>query len=142
MMDTIDSVRYETSVTVTGGRVGNAASEDGLLQLELSRPGAKSGTNPEQLLAAGWGACMLSTLHALGRRADQDTDSAQVTVDVTLGTTSEGVFALAASIAVSLPRLDPQAAAALTHLAHSRCPYSRALAGSIEISLHANGDQL
>jgi osmotically inducible protein OsmC len=142
MMDKIDSVRYETSVTVTGGRVGNAVSEDGLLQLELSRPGAKSGTNPEQLLAAGWGACLLSTLHALGRRSDQDTDAGRVTVDVSLGTTSEGLFALRASIDVSLPQLDPPSAADLTRLAHSRCPYSRALAGSIEISLQVNGDPL
>ena len=61
-------------VRATGGREhGVARSSDGQLDVRLSTPGdAGSGTNPEQLLAAGWSACFESALdlrrdHAEGR---------------------------------------------------------------------------
>ncbi|TIQ73685.1 MAG: peroxiredoxin, partial [Mesorhizobium sp.] len=49
---------YTAKVHTTGGREGGSRSSDGRLDIRLSTPGgAGSGTNPEQLFAAGWSAC-------------------------------------------------------------------------------------
>ena len=53
------SVLYRTSVIATGGREGRARSEDGRVDVQLSTPkelggAGGSGTNPEQLFAAGY----------------------------------------------------------------------------------------
>ena len=52
-------VLYTGKTHTTGGRDGGAAhSSDGRLDIRLSVPGsAGTGTNPEQLFAAGWSAC-------------------------------------------------------------------------------------
>ena len=50
---------YTAKTHTTGGRAGGAShSSDGRLDIKLSIPGAPgTGTNPEQLFAAGWSAC-------------------------------------------------------------------------------------
>jgi organic hydroperoxide reductase OsmC/OhrA len=53
-------------------RVGvfTSRSDDGRLDVKLSRPGTSSaGTNPEQLLAAGWSACHELAMEHVARRA-------------------------------------------------------------------------
>jgi osmotically inducible protein OsmC len=52
-------VVYTAKTHTTGGREhGAARSSDGRLDIKLSIPGAAgTGTNPEQLFAAGWSAC-------------------------------------------------------------------------------------
>jgi Ohr subfamily peroxiredoxin len=130
-MDVVNDITYRANVSVAGGRVGRATSDDGLLDIALARPGSKDGVNPEQLLAAGWGACFLSTVHAIGRKAGIDTSTALVEVSVTLGKTAEQFFALQAEFGVSIPGLPHEQVADLVEQAHGRCPYSRALEGSI-----------
>jgi hypothetical protein len=57
-MTQFDKVLYTAKVHTTGGRDGTARSGDGRLDINLSPPGTSgSGTNPEQLFAAGWSAC-------------------------------------------------------------------------------------
>jgi len=58
----IEKILYVGEATATGGREGQAASTDGALDVKLSTPrelggGGGSGTNPEQLFAAGYAAC-------------------------------------------------------------------------------------
>jgi osmotically inducible protein OsmC len=49
--------------TTSGGRNGASRSSDGQLDIQLSPPGsARSGTNPEQLFAAGWSACFIGAM--------------------------------------------------------------------------------
>ena len=51
-------VLYTANTHTTGGRDGRAQSSDNRLDVALSVPGGPgSGTNPEQLFAAGWSAC-------------------------------------------------------------------------------------
>ena len=51
---------YTGKVHTTGGRDGAARSSDGRLEIKLSSPGRSgSGTNPEQLFAAGWSSCFM-----------------------------------------------------------------------------------
>ena len=62
-MTQFDKVLYTAKVHTTGGRDGTARSGDGRLDINLSPPGTSgSGTNPEQLFAAGWSACFLSAV--------------------------------------------------------------------------------
>ena len=59
----ITKVLYTGKVQVTGGRDGAAKSGDGRLDISLSSPGTSgTGTNPEQLFAAGWSACFIGAM--------------------------------------------------------------------------------
>src|SRR3954471_23066563 len=65
-----------------GGRDGHVRSEDDLLDFDTRPPkelgGSGEGTNPEQLFAAGFAACFLSALHAVGRSEKANTTDAAV----------------------------------------------------------------
>ncbi len=53
---------FTSKATAVGGRAGHIKSEDGVLDFDIIMPNAKkdgeTGTNPEQLFAAGY-ACLL-----------------------------------------------------------------------------------
>jgi organic hydroperoxide reductase OsmC/OhrA len=58
VMNRLEKVLYTAKAHTTGGRAGMSRSSDGRLEVRLSRPGSPgTGTNPEQLFAAGWSAC-------------------------------------------------------------------------------------
>ena len=64
-------VKYSTRATATGGRDGEARSEDGRFVARLSTPkelggAGGEGTNPEQLFAAGYSACFIGALKVAG----------------------------------------------------------------------------
>jgi Ohr subfamily peroxiredoxin len=63
-MTKIEKVLYTAKAHTTGGREGGASrTDDGRLDIKLSPPGSSgTGTNPEQLFAAGWSACFLSSI--------------------------------------------------------------------------------
>jgi len=59
-----DKLLYTAKAHTTGGRDNGASrTDDGRLDVKLSSPGTPgTGTNPEQLFAAGWSACFLSAI--------------------------------------------------------------------------------
>ena len=129
---------YVATVTVTGGREGHAVSDDGVLDVQLRRPkqrGVSEGTNPEQLFAAGWGACFQSALLSVARSQEIDASTSSVTVEIGVGPDAEGNYGLGARIAVALPGLDQEKARHLVDAAHQLCPYSRATRGNIEVEV-------
>jgi lipoyl-dependent peroxiredoxin len=135
-MPQIDKVIYTGKTRTEGGRDGTARSDDGRLDIKLSRPGsAGAGTNPEQLFAAGWSACFIG---AMGRAAASMKVAmpADVAVDaeVDLGNVDDG-FALQARLNVSLPGLEREVAQAIVDAAHQICPYSKATRGNIDVTL-------
>ncbi|MDF0732155.1 organic hydroperoxide resistance protein [Pseudomonas entomophila] len=137
MLNPIDHVIYTGRTHTTGGRNGAAHSDDGRLDVQLSAPGSSGpGTNPEQLLAAGWSACFIGALGkaAVAAKVALPMDLA-VDAEVDLGTAGPAYF-LRARLNVSLPGLDPATARALIDTAHSTCPYSKALSGNIDIALN------
>jgi osmotically inducible protein OsmC len=137
MNTAIDTVLYTGRTHVTGGRDGQARSDDGKLDIRLSPPGsAGPGTNPEQLFAAGWSACFIGAI-GLAARAQGVALPADLAVDaeVDLGKSGEA-FLLRARLNVSLPGLDASVARALVDAAHQTCPYSKATRGNIDVTLN------
>jgi lipoyl-dependent peroxiredoxin len=69
-MSELKKVQYTAKAHTTGGRDGGASrSSDGRLDIKLSVPGAPgTGTNPEQLFAAGWSACFISAIGLVARK--------------------------------------------------------------------------
>jgi Ohr subfamily peroxiredoxin len=137
MTTQLDKVAYTAKTHTTGGRADGAArSDDGRLDVKLSRPGAAGeGTNPEQLFAAGYSACFLGAMKAM---ADKQKVTLPPTVavdgEVDLGPTSNG-FGLAVRLNVSLPGMDRAAAQAVVDAAHQICPYSNATRGNIDVAI-------
>ena len=130
---------YTAKVKVKGGRSGTAVSDDGVLNLKLKSPGAAGdpeATNPEQLFAAGWGACYQSALLAAARHAGLDASGSVVDVEVSLGKEEGGdAYGLAATITVAIPGLDEDQVRELADAAHQGCPYSRATRGNIRVDI-------
>lgn len=136
MTRTIDKVLYTGSTRTTGGRDGAGKSSDGALDVRLSLPGSGGpGTNPEQLLAVGWSACFMGAMRRVKTAEPiRVPDDASIEADISLGTTADGGFALAAKLHVVLPGLTEAQKWALVDGAHQICPYSLATRGNIEVT--------
>lgn len=124
---------YTAKTHTTGGRDGASRTSDGRLDVKLSSPGASgSGTNPEQLFAAGWSACFLSAIELVaGKKKIALPAGRAVDAEVDLQLT-EGSYTLAARLNVSLPGVDRAVAESLVDAAHQICPYSKATRGNID----------
>lgn len=134
MTTQIENVLYTGKTHTTGGRDGAARSSDGHLDVKLTPPGgAGTGTNPEQLFAAGWSACFIGAMgHAARARKIALPRDVAVDAEVDLGTT-DGAYFLQARLNVSLPGIAPEVAQALVEAAHQTCPYSKATRGNINV---------
>jgi lipoyl-dependent peroxiredoxin len=133
-MNRPEKVTYTAKVHTTGGRVGSSRSDDGKLDVKLTRPGTSgAGTNPEQLFAAGWSACYQSAMELVARRmkvalpADFAVDA-----EVDLGPNGAG-YDVAVRLNVSLRGIAPDVAQRLIETTHEVCPYSRATHGNIAV---------
>ena len=131
-------VLYTAKDHTTGGRDGGTArSSDGHLDIKLSTPGTTgTGTNPEQLLAAGWSACFISAMKIAAAKM-----KVRMPVDVAIDAevdlcATDGQYYLQARLNVSLPGLDREVALALTEAAHQTCPYSKATRGNINVVIN------
>ena len=136
-MSTIEKVLYTAKTHTTGGRDGASRTTDGRLDVKLSTPGTTgTGTNPEQLFAAGWSACFMSAigLAAAQRKVSLPADRA-IDAEVDLGT-NDGGFLLRTRLNVSLPGLDREVAQAIVDVAHEMCPYSKATRGNIDVAIN------
>jgi Ohr subfamily peroxiredoxin len=137
-MTQIEKVLYTGKThTSSGGRDGTSRSSDGRLDIKLSSPGTPgSGTNPEQLFAAGWSACFIGAMQLEAKRIKVTFPAdAAVDAEVDLGKTGDGYF-LQARLNVSLPGLDRDVAQALVDAAHQTCPYSKATRGNIDVAIN------
>lgn len=123
---------YTANTRTIGGRDGMSRSSDGKLEVKLSSPSSKrAGTNPEQLFAAGWSACLLGALEkAASERGLQLPPEAAVEAEVDLTEDASGCR-LSARLNVAIPGLDRGVSEALTARAHEICPYSRATRSNI-----------
>jgi osmotically inducible protein OsmC len=141
MASVITKPLYTAEVVTTGGRDGHAKSSDGVLDLELGKPGSGKGTNPEQLMAAGWSACYQSALQAIAKQSGIDASKSIVTVRVILGNEADGGYAIKAEINVNVPGLSTEQVSDLAHKADAMCPYSKATRGNVEVAINATAAQ-
>jgi lipoyl-dependent peroxiredoxin len=132
-----NNVIYTAKVHTTGGRDGASRSSDGRLDIKHSVPGTPgTGTNPEQLFAAGWSACFEGAMGLVAKQmkialpADLAIDAE---VDLCM---VDGAYFLQARLNVSLPGVDRDVAKALTDAAHHTCPYSKAIRGNVDVEIN------
>jgi Ohr subfamily peroxiredoxin len=134
MITPIEKVLYTARVHTTGGREGGACrSDDGHLDVKTTPPGRGDGTNPEQLLAAGWSTCYTSAMKIVaGQMKVRFPAEAAVDAEIDLGTGGGG-YLLQARFNISLPGLEREVAQAIVDAAHKQCPYSKALHDSVDL---------
>src|SRR6202795_3713062 len=116
----LDKVLYTAKAHTMGGRDdGTSRTHDSRLDIKLSSPGTPgTGTNPEQLFAAGWSACFLSAVKivAAHMKVRLPADVA-VDAEVDLGTTHGGYF-IQSRLNVSLPGIEREVAQKIVDGAH------------------------
>ena len=136
MTDKLTSVMYTSTASAKGGRSGHVHSEDGVIDLDLGKPGSTANpkANPETLFAAGYAACFQGALANRAATQDIDTSDSTVTAAVSLGTIDGGV-AIAVELRVEIPGVERAKAEELVQLAHQFCPYSRATRDNVEVTL-------
>ena len=133
-----DKILYTAKTHTTGGRAkGHARSSDGHLDVRLSTPGSDgTGTNPEQLFAAGWSACFEG---ALGLAASMSKvrlpEETAIDAEVDLVQGDSGYF-LRARLNISLPGIDRALAQKLVDTADQTCPYSKAIRGNVDVAIN------
>jgi osmotically inducible protein OsmC len=136
----LDKILYTAHATATGGRTGSATTPDGALKVELSTPrelggNGGTGTNPEQLFAAGYSACFLSAMKAVaGKMKVALPADAAVTADVSIGPIPAG-YGLQVALQVHVPGWTREHTETLVSAAHKVCPYSNATRGNIDVAL-------
>jgi len=134
----MSDIVYSAHAHTVGGRQGTAKTDDGKLDVKLAYPpalgGDGNGTNPEQLFAAGYGACFTGALGlvARGEKIKLGEHSVDVTIDLIKDAPS---FKIGATLTLTAPELDRAEAERLLKLAHEVCPYSKATRGNVEVKL-------
>ena len=134
----MSDVVYTAHAHTVGGRAGTARTDDGKLEVKLAYPpalgGDGNGTNPEQLFAAGYGACFTGALGlvARGEGVKLGEHSVDVSVDLIKDAPS---FKIGVTLTLNAPDLDRAVAEDLLEKAHAVCPYSKATRGNVDVKL-------
>ena len=136
----IEKVLYRSHAKVTGGRDGRAVVPESKLDLKLTTPkelggAGGDGTNPEQLFAAGYGACFIGAMKFVAAR-DKVALPSDVSIEssVGIGPIPTG-FGIEVDLKISVPGMDRAAAQKVIDKAHIVCPYSNATRGNIDVTL-------
>jgi osmotically inducible protein OsmC len=134
-MSRIARVVYTARTATTGGRENGASrSSDGLLDIWLSMPGsARIGTNPEQLLAAGWSASFASAIASTAyERKIALPAGVRIEAEVNLNFGENGHF-LSVQLDIAVPGLESEIVQILVDEAQETCPYTKATRGNIDL---------
>jgi lipoyl-dependent peroxiredoxin len=132
-------VKYTAKTHTSGGRRGGVSrSDDARLDVKFSAPGVPgTGTNPEQLFAAGWSACFISAMGLVASKM-KVTLPADTAIDAEIDLCNSGdVYFLRARLNVSLPGLERDVAQAIVDATHGEtCAYSNATRGNVEVAVN------
>ncbi|MFJ6463038.1 Ohr family peroxiredoxin [Streptomyces sp. NPDC091387] len=130
-------------VDVSGGRAGRARSRTGSPDVALTRPAGRAegdtGTDPEELFAAGYAACFGGALGVVERRRRVTAGPVTDTASGTLGTVAAGAYAIAVRLTVTAPECPQKTLEELVALTHTIGPYSKAVRGDIEVITEVAG---
>jgi Ohr subfamily peroxiredoxin len=107
------AILYTAQASATGGRAGRAVSDNGVLDVTLTVPkelggDGATGTNPEQMFAAGYSACFLGALKFVaGKEKVKIPDDAKITTRVGIGPREDGTgFGIEVAITADLPGIE------------------------------------
>ena len=129
---------YTARAHAVGGRQGTAKTDDGKIDVALGYPkelgGDDKGTNPEQLFAAGYGACFLGALNLVAKNAGVKLGEHSLDAEVDL-IKDETSFHIGVRLKLNAPELDKAVAQDLLEKAHAVCPYSKATRGNVDVAL-------
>ncbi len=134
----VGSMTNDLYTAVVTSSPGSARSDDGALDLDVSEPtsldGTGRGTNPEQLMAAALGSCLMESLRIAASTTGGSTEGAQVETRVTLAKGDPGYTARYA-LSVTLPDAGTDASAVLEQ-ALALCPFTKTLdASALDVQL-------
>ncbi len=133
---------YTAHATSIAGREGTSKTDDGKLDLKLSKPGGDGqGTNPEQLFACGYSACFGGAIDAVAKSQGVNISEVKVQADVSLHK-DDNAFSISVVINATLAGVDQPTAEKIVAAAHQVCPYSKATRGNIEVVLKVSGEEL
>jgi len=139
-------VLYSTKVTASGGRNGQVKSDDGVLDMPLSTPrslgGSKTASNPEQLFAAGYGACFENAVLHVAQLKKIKLEATSITVKVDLQSHEDGHFNVGVAMDLDLQGVESSVAQQLIEAAHRVCPYSNATRGNIDLTISHRGERI
>ena len=136
---------YTAEASAHGGREGHVRSSDGILDIDLRVPrqmggAGGTGSNPEQLFAAGYAACFESALRGVARSQKKPLRDGGITARVTLNLTEDKRYLLGVELRGRFEGLAEEDTIALMRAAHDVCPYSNATRGNIEVRLLAESN--
>lgn len=129
-------VIYTARTRTVGGRDhGIVRSSDDRLQIKLSAPGTDdTGTNPEQLFAAGWSTCFEGAMEIVARKMritfPQET---VIDAEIDLCSGSRGEIFLQARLYITIPGVDGDIAQEIVDKTRKICPYSKAVEGNVNV---------
>ena len=129
-------VVYTATTRTTGGRDnGVSRSSDGQLDVKLAPPcSAGMGTNPEQLFAAGWSACLGSAIGLVARTRKVALGKVTIDAEIDLHVADGANYFLSARLSISVPGVERAVAQRLVQEAEHLCAYSKATRGNIDVT--------
>lgn len=136
----LQQVLYRAQATSTGGREGRSVSSNSVLDVKLTTPKelggtGETGTNPEQLFAAGYSACFIGAIKFVGAREKISIPAdTSIEADVGIGPLGNG-FGIEVKMTITIPGMERSVAEKIVAAAHEVCPYSNATRGNIDVTL-------
>ena len=132
-------VQYTAKTHTSGGRRGGVSrSDDGRLDVKFSSPAVPgTGTNPEQLFAAGWSACFISAMGLVANKMKVRLP-ADVAIDAEIDLCNSGnVYFLRARLNLTVPGLEREVAQSIVDATHDEtCAYSNATRGNVDVTVN------
>ncbi|KAF2825254.1 OsmC-like protein [Ophiobolus disseminans] len=131
---------YSARATVVGARTGHVDGENLKVDLTMAKalggPGDAGKTNPEELFAAGYGACFQSAMNAvaptLGVKMPSAPEDSIVESTVELvGSMKDLDMGLRVQLLVKVRGIEKEKLEEVVSKARQVCPYSRATRGNV-----------
>ncbi|KAK5743663.1 hypothetical protein LTR17_002570 [Elasticomyces elasticus] len=135
---------YSAHCKVVGARTGHVEGDDLNIDLTMSKalggPGERGKTNPEELFAAGYGACFQSAMNAtaasMGLKMPERKEDSIVESTVHLvGDMKKLDLGLRVDLVVKVKGMKKEDVEKIVEKTKTVCPYSRATAGNVATSI-------
>lgn len=134
--DSMKKVGVSRSVN-TGGREGESIAPDGSFSVKTSMTKKEGTTTPEMLFAAEFAACFNSAMSFTLTKAGKGDLHRNVTANVDLYAASQTDFNLKVRLVGHIDGVDPQETQKYMEETAKVCPYSKAVAGNIDVEVSA-----